>query len=57
VRDRPGVAAAVVGARTSQQLTDALSVESLRLPDEITQALGDVSAPVHCYPDQDWSEL
>ncbi len=26
----------IVGARTSQQLTDALSVESLRLPDEIS---------------------
>jgi aryl-alcohol dehydrogenase-like predicted oxidoreductase len=57
VRDRPGVASAVVGARTSQQLTDALSVESLRLPDEITRALQDVSAPVHRYPDHDWSEL
>jgi aryl-alcohol dehydrogenase-like predicted oxidoreductase len=57
VRDRPGVASAVVGARTSQQLTDALSVEGLTLPEEITQALGDVSAPVHRYPDQDWSEL
>jgi aryl-alcohol dehydrogenase-like predicted oxidoreductase len=57
VRDRPGVASAVVGARTSQQLTDALSVESLRLPDEITRALEDVSAPVHRYPDHEWSEL
>ncbi|MDG9704904.1 aldo/keto reductase [Streptomyces sp. DH37] len=57
VRDRPGVVAPVIGARTSQQLTEALSVESLTLPDEICRALDDVSAPVHRYPDHDWSTL
>ncbi len=57
VRDRPGVTAPIVGARTAQQLTAALSVEALSLPDEICQALDDVSAPVHRYPDQDWSTL
>jgi aryl-alcohol dehydrogenase-like predicted oxidoreductase len=57
VRDRPGVTAPIVGARTSRQLTQALSVEGLSLPDEICRALDDVSAPVHRYPDQDWSEL
>lgn len=57
VRDRPGVAAPIVGARTAQQLAAALSVEGLSLPDEICRALDDVSAPVHRYPDQDWSEL
>ncbi|MBT2369569.1 aldo/keto reductase [Streptomyces sp. ISL-10] len=57
VRDRPGVVAPIVGARTAQQLTAALSVEALSLPDEICQALDDVSAPVHRYPDQDWSTL
>ena len=57
VRDRPGVAAPVVGARTAQQLGQALSVEALTLPDEIRQALDDVSAPVHRYPDHDWSTL
>jgi len=57
VRDRPGVVAPIVGARTAQQLTTALSVEALSLPDEICQALDDVSAPVHRYPDQDWSTL
>ncbi|MFI7388017.1 aldo/keto reductase [Streptomyces sp. NPDC049813] len=57
VRDRPGVSAPIVGARTAQQLTAALSVEALSLPDEICQALDDVSAPVHRYPDQDWSTL
>ncbi|WP_445283040.1 aldo/keto reductase [Streptomyces sp. DSM 118148] len=57
VRDRPGVAAPVVGARNAQQLTAALSVEALSLPDEICRALNDVSAPVHRYPDHDWSTL
>ncbi|MCQ4041672.1 aldo/keto reductase [Streptantibioticus rubrisoli] len=57
VRDRPGVAAPILGARTAQQLGQALSVEALTLPDEIDQALDDVSAPVHRYPDHDWSTL
>ncbi|MFF8311791.1 aldo/keto reductase [Streptomyces lydicus] len=57
VRDRPGVAAPIVGARTAQQLRAALSVETLSLPDEICRALDDVSAPVHHYPDHDWSTL
>ncbi|MFJ8078588.1 aldo/keto reductase [Streptomyces sp. NPDC096176] len=57
VRDRPGVAAPIVGARNAQQLAAALSVEALSLPDEICRALDDVSAPVHHYPDQDWSTL
>ncbi|QPP09720.1 aldo/keto reductase [Streptomyces bathyalis] len=57
VRDRPGVTAPIIGARTAAQLTQALSVEALTLPDEICRALDDVSAPVHRYPDQDWSEL
>ena len=57
LRDRPGVAAPIVGARTAQQLTAALSVETLSLPDEIYQALDDVSAPLHRYPDHDWSSL
>ncbi|MER8098341.1 aldo/keto reductase [Streptomyces goshikiensis] len=57
IRDRPGVVAPVVGARTAAQLGAALSVEALSLPVEICQALDDVSAPVHRYPDQDWSTL
>ncbi|GAA2394007.1 aldo/keto reductase [Streptomyces glaucosporus] len=57
VRDRPGVVAPIVGARTSRQLDEVLSVESLTLPDEIRRALDDVSAPVHRYPDHDWSTL
>ncbi|TDC77980.1 aldo/keto reductase [Streptomyces hainanensis] len=57
VRDRPGVAAPIVGARTARQLSAALSVEDLSLPQEICQALDDVSAPEHRYPDHDWSSL
>jgi len=44
VRDRSGVTAAVVGARTPAQLAASLDAERLRLPDEIRQALDDVSA-------------
>jgi aryl-alcohol dehydrogenase-like predicted oxidoreductase len=43
VRDRPGVTAPILGARTAQQLRGALTVEELTLPDEITAALDDVS--------------
>ncbi|MCM2390346.1 aldo/keto reductase [Streptomyces albipurpureus] len=57
VRDQPGVVAPIIGARNAQQLLAALSVEALTLPDEIRRALDDVSAPVHRYPDQDWSML
>ncbi|WP_418956144.1 aldo/keto reductase [Streptomyces tritici] len=57
VRDRPGVTAPIVGARDARQLIEALSVETLSLPDEICRALDDVSAPVHRYPDHDWSTL
>lgn len=44
VRDRPGVTAPVVGARTAAQLDGALGVEDLVLPPEIIDALDDVSA-------------
>lgn len=43
VRDRPGVTAPIVGARTSGQLTQILAVEDRVLPAEITAALDDVS--------------
>ena len=43
VRDRPGVTAPVVGARTAAQLRDALAVDDLTLPAEIVAALEDVS--------------
>ncbi|SEO67301.1 aldo/keto reductase [Actinacidiphila rubida] len=57
VRDRPGVVAPILGARNAAQLTQALSVEALTLPEEINLALDDVSAPLHRYPDHDWSTL
>lgn len=43
VRDRPGVTAPIVGARTAVQLRGALGVEELTLPPEIVEALDDVS--------------
>jgi aryl-alcohol dehydrogenase-like predicted oxidoreductase len=43
VRDRPGVTAPIVGARTAKQLLGALGVEELTLPPEIVAALDDVS--------------
>jgi aryl-alcohol dehydrogenase-like predicted oxidoreductase len=44
VRDRPGVVAPVVGARTTQQLRTSLASESLELPEELVSALDEVSA-------------
>lgn len=44
VRDRPGVSAPIVGARTAEQLRQALEVEDLTLPPELVAALDDVSA-------------
>lgn len=51
LRDRPGVTAPILGARTLGQLTAALASESLDLPYEICQALDDVSAPAIEYPE------
>lgn len=44
VRDRPGVTAPILGARTADQLSAALAVEELSLPEEIVAALDDVSS-------------
>jgi aryl-alcohol dehydrogenase-like predicted oxidoreductase len=44
VRDQPGVASAIVGARTHAQLSGVLQAEDLALPVEIREALDDVSA-------------
>jgi aryl-alcohol dehydrogenase-like predicted oxidoreductase len=44
VRDRPGVAAAIVGARDAAQLTASTATEAVVLPAEIRAALDDVSA-------------
>ena len=43
LRDRPGVTAPVLGARTVAQLRSLLSVEECELPAEILRALDDVS--------------
>jgi aryl-alcohol dehydrogenase-like predicted oxidoreductase len=51
LRDRPGVTAPILGARTLGQLTAALACETLDLPHEIREALDDVSAPAIGYPE------
>lgn len=51
VRDRPGVVAPIVGARTAAQLQASLAAESVVLPDVVRQALDDVSAPTRGYPE------
>jgi aryl-alcohol dehydrogenase-like predicted oxidoreductase len=52
VRDRPGVVAPILGARTVGQLLGALQVEEISLPPEISQALADVSAIECGYPER-----
>jgi aryl-alcohol dehydrogenase-like predicted oxidoreductase len=52
VRDRPGVVAPIVGARTAAQLQASLAAESVELPAEIRAALDDVSAPDLGYPER-----
>jgi aryl-alcohol dehydrogenase-like predicted oxidoreductase len=44
VRDRPGVVAPIIGARTAAQLRGSLSAEGCELPPEIVAALEDVSS-------------
>ncbi|MEH1125151.1 aldo/keto reductase [Micromonospora sp. CPCC 206061] len=53
IRDRPGVVAPILGARTVGQLLGALQVEEMTLPAEITQALEDVSAIPLGYPERE----
>ncbi|MDX6245566.1 MAG: hypothetical protein QOE76_3289 [Frankiales bacterium] len=52
VRDRPGVVAPVVGARTPGQLAASLEAEDVELPEEIRAALDDVSEPDAGYPER-----
>jgi aryl-alcohol dehydrogenase-like predicted oxidoreductase len=52
VRDRPGVVAPVVGARTAPQLQASLAAEEVELPAAIRSALDDVSAPPVGYPER-----
>lgn len=56
LRDRPGIVAPILGARTVQQLVAALASEELELPDEILTALDDVSAPAVGYPEAGWAQ-
>ncbi|MCF8527580.1 MAG: aldo/keto reductase [Candidatus Nanopelagicales bacterium] len=56
LRDRPGVVAPILGARTVKQLVAALASEELELPDEILIALDDVSAPAMGYPEAGWAQ-
>jgi aryl-alcohol dehydrogenase-like predicted oxidoreductase len=51
VRDRPGVVAPIVGARTVGQLKGSLDGDAVVLPAEIRDALDDVSAPAMGYPE------
>ncbi|MCC2333400.1 aldo/keto reductase [Cellulomonas wangsupingiae] len=52
VTSRPGIASAVVGARTAAQLRAALSAEELRLPPEIVVVLDEITAPPAGYPER-----
>jgi aryl-alcohol dehydrogenase-like predicted oxidoreductase len=52
VRDRPGVTAPVLGARTAAQLRGALSAEEVSLPGAILEALDDVSRLDVGYPER-----
>jgi aryl-alcohol dehydrogenase-like predicted oxidoreductase len=52
VRDRPGVVAPIVGARTAAQLRGSLQAEEITLPDEIRTALDEVSRPAAGYPER-----
>jgi aryl-alcohol dehydrogenase-like predicted oxidoreductase len=52
VRDRPGTASVLVGARTAAQLRASLSSEEVELPAQITAVLDEVSAPAVAYPER-----
>ena len=52
LRDRPGVVAPVIGARTAGQLKESLDSCSVTLPAEISTALDEVSAPALGYPER-----
>jgi aryl-alcohol dehydrogenase-like predicted oxidoreductase len=43
VRDQPGIASAIVGARTGAQLRGALTVEEIEIPYQVREALNDIS--------------
>lgn len=47
---QPVVAAALIGARTTAQLSESLATDDVEVPDEIIRALDDVSSP------EDWED-
>ena len=51
VRDRPGVVAPLVGARTAAQLAESLASEDFALPDDVRRRLDEVSAIPISYPE------
>ena len=61
VADRPGVASAIVGARTAEQLRETLAAASVHLPEPAAAALDEVSAPpLPDYPYsfvEEWSDV
>lgn len=56
VRDQPGVAAPIIGARTVAQLEQALASEELTIPPALAAALDEVSAPQKGYPEFGWNQ-
>ena len=52
LREREGVASALVGPRTPAQLRLLLAADELELPRELARALDDVSAPALGYPER-----
>lgn len=56
LRGRPGVVAPILGARTNHQLLIALASDELEIPEEIGQALDEVSAPPMGYPEAGWAQ-
>lgn len=51
-RDAPGVASALVGARTPAQLRGVLAADDLELPEQIRQVLDEVTEPQLGYPER-----
>jgi aryl-alcohol dehydrogenase-like predicted oxidoreductase len=56
LRDRPGVVAPILGARTTLQLAAALASDELILPKEIVTALDEISEPAMGYPEAGWAQ-
>ena len=56
LREQPGVIAPILGARTADQLREALASDELDLPPEIVTALDEVSAPAAGYPEAGWAQ-